>query len=455
MKDFEQIFQKNEAKYIKSLIEFLGFKSISANEQNTNDCKDCVRWLNEKLTNLGFKCENFEGTGRPVLVAKRSSEPGGSPSLLFYGHYDVQPIDPINAWLSDPFRPEIRNGRIYARGAQDNKGQLFYFLCAIEALLENSQKVPDITILLEGEEEIGSRALLQLLPSLEEKIKSEWFLICDTGTIEEELGTITMGLRGIIHLEIKLLGPKKDLHSGIHGGLVKNPATELCRLIATLHNPEGQIAIQGFYSDIIDISEDELRAVNNSPFRTDDYCRIIGIRPTGGENGRSPQERKGLRPSIDINGLTAGYQGSGSKTIIPSYATAKISSRLVLGQDPEVALGQIVDHLERYVPSDLELVVTEKLVGGKALRLNLESESIKMVSKIIEKITGSPPIYSWEGASVPIVSEIANLIAVQPILVGFGLEEDNIHSPNESFALSQFKKGFCFCTEFLQTIAHR
>lgn len=448
---FERIFADNSARFVEEWKEFLRFKSISTDPAYEEDCLLCASWVERHLQGLGFQTELIPTSGKPVVYAV-INEGAKRPTVLYYGHYDVQPIDPIELWSSNPFEPELRDGRLYARGAQDNKGQTFYVLKAIESLQKEGKLDFPVKILLEGEEECSSPGITAALPTIRKKLKADILMVCDTGTVASQVASITMGLRGIAHFEARLSGIKRDLHSGVHGGLVKNPATEIARLVASLHDETGKVAVKGFYDNVKDIDPDD-RALSNEFVISDDFYKgLIGVLPRGGESGFTASERRGFRPTVEVNGIFGGYQGQGSKTIIPSFAGVKISTRLVAGQDAKRILELVINHLKERAPKELTFEVTYSSVGGDALLLSSKSPVIQKAAPILQEIMGAKPIFLWEGASIPLVPALAEASGAEPLLVGFGLEEDNIHAPNESFALEQFKRGFLYVSMFLSQL---
>jgi acetylornithine deacetylase/succinyl-diaminopimelate desuccinylase-like protein len=443
-------FNANSKSYFDQLSEFLSIQSISADKDFHHQAKQCANWLLEHLSRMGASlAELIQTPGLPCVFAEFNSQgdPKNSETVLFYGHYDVQPVDPVNLWDTDPFKAEIKNGRIYARGAQDNKGQLFYFLKALESTILSGTLGVNVKILLEGEEECGSVGISQTLPTIADKIKADTLLVCDTGTLDASLGAITMGLRGIVHLEIKLTGPNKDLHSGVHGGIVQNPAVELSRLISKIHDENGKILIPGFYDGIKELSKSD-----NFPMTEQQYQKLVGVAPLGGEKGLSMAVRRGLRPTVEVNGITSGYQGEGSKTIIPSCASCKISSRIVSGQSAVDIKNKIINFLKDNTPSGLQFECLHKDASGEGFSMSVESKVVQKAAKILTQITQTEPLYIWEGASIPLIPSLIKYSGASPLLVGFGLEEDNIHAPNESFSLDQWQKGFIFCHQFLSNI---
>jgi acetylornithine deacetylase/succinyl-diaminopimelate desuccinylase-like protein len=450
-------YDKNQDRYIAELGEFLSIPSISTDPKYLSDCQRCAAWLSAHLEKLGFKSEILETTGKPVVLAKRVGKPG-STRVLFYGHYDVQPVDPITGWASDPFKAELRgapndpNRRIFARGAQDNKGQLFYFVKAAETLIQKGALDLDLTLLIEGEEESGSRGLSASLDAWQGRLEADALLVCDTGTLQAGLPAITMGLRGIAAMTVTVKGPAKDLHSGVHGGVARNPATELCRLVASLHDNQGRIAVPGYYDEVTEPSKTARDLANKFPLTAEQYQALTGAPPLGGELGLTPAERRGFRPTIEINGIHSGYGGPGGKTIIPAEAFIKISCRLVVGQDPQRALDRIKKHLVANTPAGVQISFSEERAEGIAVALDPDSNLARRAASCLKLIDGVDPLFIWEGASIPVVAELAKVSGAEPLMVGFGLEEDNIHAPNESFALSQFRAGYLYSAMILQEL---
>ncbi len=446
----QQIYDENRERFIEEWKEFLRFPSISADPAYSDDCQRCADWLTSHLSDLGFQTELIETVGQPLVYAEYKGKPD-RPTILYYGHYDVQPVDPLELWDSPPFEPEQRGDRLYARGAQDNKGQTIYVLKALETLLKQDALHCTVKLFLEGEEETGSYGISSAIPKLVEqgRLQGDVLMVCDTGAVAAGVSTITMGLRGIVYLQADLHGISHDLHSGSHGGIVKNPATELARLVETLHDQNGRIAVKGFYDGVSDIDPEDRKLANASPFNASDYEKQIGVPPVGGESEFTPVERKGFRPTIEVNGFHSGYGGPGSKTIIPDSAFVKLSSRLVGQQDPQKSLDRLVTHLEEHAPDGLKLTISDKGVGGPALMLSSQSPVIQQASEVLKQLSDKPTVYSWEGGSIPVVSSLAQASGAEPLLVGFGLSEDRIHAPNESFSIKQFELGFLYATMML------
>ncbi len=444
-------WEKNKDRFLDEWAKFVSFKSISADPSYDSDCRKCAAWVIKELCKWGFRAELRETQGKPVVFAKRQGKPD-KPKVVFYGHYDVQPVDPLDQWKSDPFKAEIHDGRLYARGAQDNKGQILYVLKAIEFLVTESLLDCSILAIIEGEEESSSKGLSLALSEWKDEMAGDILMVCDTGAMKAGVPCITMGLRGLVSVDIKLVGPKYDLHSGVHGGVARNPAVEMCRLISTLHNSDGGIAVKGYYDKVNVLSGKAKDFINSSVIDSGEYEKQIGVPPDGGEKGYSIVERKGIRPTIDVNGVHSGYGGPGTKTIIPAQAEAKITSRIVTAQEPEECLALIEAHLRTNTPPSLRLEVTDRVVGGRAVSLAPDSQLVKKAGQVLSEIGNGKIDYAWEGASIPIVAGLAHYSGAEPLLVGFGLDEDRIHAPNESFSIEQFRLGFVYAAMMLSSL---
>jgi acetylornithine deacetylase/succinyl-diaminopimelate desuccinylase-like protein len=447
-------FDGNEDRYVAEWKELLRFPSISVDPARAADCLDCARWLVRRLAETGFDACLLETPSKPCVFAERKGDPG-RPVILCYGHYDVQPVDPLAEWKTDPFQPELIDGRLYARGAEDNKGQLMYLLKALETLIRHSGLHSTVRILIEGEEECGSRGLAASAPQWAERLKADVLMITDVGTVGSGAPTLILGLRGVVFLGAELRGAAHDLHSGVHGGLAPNPAQQMARLVAGLHNQDGSIAVRGFYDGIQAPAAAELSLAERAGVERAEYLARTGIPATGGEAGRSAADRLGFRPTLEVNGLTSGYGGPGTKTIIPAAASVKLSARLVPGQDPERCLQAIVRHLKERTPEGLRLTVTDTGVGGPGFRLDPSSSLIQRARTVLDQLTEMKTALLWEGASIPIVTSLAAVSGAEPLLCGFGHEADNIHAPNESFSLRQFRLGYLYAGLMLQELQRR
>lgn len=449
--DLEQVFDRNLDIYIDDWKKFLTFPSVGTVPEHHRDCVECADWLMKRLEKIGFQSEILSTDTKPCVFAERKGDPK-LPVVLFYGHYDVQPADPLDKWDTPPFEPSLRNGRMYARGAQDNKGQVLFVIEALEALIQQDALNATVKVIIEGEEESGSKGISASLPEWRDKLKADILMVCDTGTVRTGAPTIIMGLRGIIFLTFHLTGPDHDLHSGVHGGVAPNPAQGLSELIASLHNTGGGIAVRDFYNGVQPPSERESTSANSVPFDPASYIKDTGVEPVAGEHQYTPAERIGFRPTIDVNGVNSGYSGDGAKTIIPSSATAKLSARLVAGQVPEHCLDAIIAHLEAHVARGLELEVTDTEVAGPGFRLDPDSALVASAKRVLDQLSDQETALLWEGASIPVVSALAEASGAEPLLVGFGREEDRIHAPNESFSIEQFRDGFLYAALFLASL---
>jgi acetylornithine deacetylase/succinyl-diaminopimelate desuccinylase-like protein len=446
--ELESIFTTEGDRYLREWQELLAFPSVSIAREHSQDCRRCAEWLADHVTRLGFTARLAPTESHPVLLAERAGKPG-APVVLFYGHYDVQPVDPIDLWITPPFIPSLRNGRMYARGAQDNKGQCFAALKAIEALIHADQLNCTVKLVIEGDEEAGHMPILPLLERERTALKSDLVMAADTGTVASGAPTITMGLRGIAHLTVMLTGPDHDLHSGVHGGRAPNPALGMARLLASLHDASGRVAVPGFYDGVKDPTPEERRLANATPFDPAWYKSVTGTDAVAGELAYTPVERTGFRPTLEVNGIHSGYGGPGSKTIIPACAQAKLSARLVPGQQPEAILDLIATHLAGNVPRGMELRITERGIGGPAVRIDIASPAIRQAREVLGELAPLPTAFLWEGASIPILSHLPAIAGAPALLVGFGGEADNIHAPNESYSIEQFKAGFLYTGMFL------
>jgi len=441
--DIEKTFDQNRRNYTEEWQQLLSFPSISAEPEHEKDCLDCACWLVEHLRAIGFESRLLKTSSKPVVFGERNGK-SGKVVVLFYGHYDVQPVDPLEEWSTPPFEPTLKDGRLYARGAQDNKGQLFYALKAMEMLIQNAALDATVKIVLEGEEECGSKGISEAVNDWGDLIAADVLMVTDTATARSGAPAIIMGLRGILHLSVTLSGPHYDLHSGTHGGVAPNPAAEMACLVAGLHDADGKIALKGFYDCVEEPTETERRLTNSVPFDMNSYMTETGVPATAGEKQFNPPERAAFRPSIDVNGIHSGYAGPGIKTIIPARSAAKITARLVPGQDPEFCLKAIIHHFKENTAEGLHCEVTEQGIGGRALRLDPNSPVVARAKRILDHLTGEETTLAWEGASIPIVSGLAFASGAEPLLAGFGMEEDRAHAPNESFSLEQFKLGYMY-----------
>ena len=432
--------------------ELLRIPTVGNDRQRLRECSQCTAWLKRFLRPMGFETDIRLTSGQPVLLAERPGRPG-APTVLFYGHYDVQPADPLELWKSAPFEPELRDGRVYARGASDNKGQLFAFLQGVAALIAAGIELPTLRLVLDGEEESGSNGLLASINGWRQQLQADVMMVCDTNAHESGRPAIIAGLRGILHLTATLRGAPRDLHSGTHGGVAPNAAAGMARLLASLHDDHGRIAVPGFLEQVTPPTPQELELALAVPFDPQQYEREIGVAPAGGETGISAVERNSFRPTIEINGVHSGYGGPGSKTVIPSLAMAKISARLCPGQSPQACCDQIIEHLRARCPPGLTLEISDISTGAPALRLPLQTPLVRMAGEVLQQIDPRGPVFKWEGASIPVIGALRDISGASPLLVGFSREEDSIHAPNESFGLDQFQDDMAYACLMLHALA--
>jgi len=435
-----QYLECQKDKYLQELFELIKFPSISADPSYREDVFKTAEWLKNHAIQLGFENVQLLPTdGFPVLYGEKIVHPD-YPTVIVYGHYDVQPPDPLDLWLSPPFEPTLRDGKIYARGATDDKGQFFMHFKAFE-LLQNTTGLPcNVKLMIEGEEEVGSPNLGPCLKKYAHLYQGDVILISDTSLIANDIPSITTGLRGLAYLEVEVTGPNRDLHSGTFGGAVQNPINALCQMIAKLKDENGVIQIPHFYEDVITYSEEERALMAQQPFDLEAYKKSLGIEEVFGEKGYTTIERTSIRPSLDVNGIWGGYTGEGSKTVIPSKAYAKISMRLVPNQDPDKITQLFTDYFLSIAPKGVNVKVKPHH-GGKPVLTSLNSKAYQAASRAMELAFGKTPIPTKGGGSIPIVALFQEILNLPTVLIGFGLDTDALHSPNEHFGIFNFFKG--------------
>ena len=440
MEKAKEYIDRNCDRFIKELFELLRIPSISAQTEHKPDMQRCAEWLAAALVKAGADCAEVMPTdGNPVVFAEKIINPKAK-TVLVYGHYDVMPVDPREEWHTDPFEPVINDGRIWGRGADDDKGQSFMHIKAFEAMCATDSLPCNVKFMLEGEEEIGSRSLYKFCADNKKMLKADIILVSDTSMISMQTPSITCGLRGLTYMEVEVTGPDKDLHSGLFGGAVANPANVLARLIASLVDENGRVAIPGFYDDVRELTTAERRAFNKAPFSLRDYKRSLSIGDVEGEAGYNTMERTGIRPSLDVNGIWGGYTEEGTKTVIPSKASAKISMRLVPNQDFRKIARLFEKHFKAIAPKSVKVKVSF-LHGGMPYVAPIDMPAYKAAEKAILDTFGKRPLPFYSGGSIPIISAFEQTLGIKSLLIGFGLAEDAIHSPNESYGLAQFRKG--------------
>lgn len=432
--------EQHKDRFLKELFELLRIPSVSSQEEHKGDMLVCAQKLAEYLLAAGADSARvYETAGHPVVYGEKTIDKS-LPTILVYGHYDVQPVDPVGLWKSRPFEPEIRDGAIYARGADDDKGQLFMHIKAFEYLVREGKIRHNIKFILEGEEEIGSPSLSGWAKEHKDLLACDVILVSDTTMISDKVPSINCGMRGLAYVEAAVTGPDKDLHSGHYGGAVNNPINALCSMIDSLIDKDGKITVKGFYDDVIELSPEERAMFARAPFDIEEYKHSIGINDVKGEKGYSTLERTGIRPSLDVNGIWGGYTGEGAKTVIPSSAHAKISMRLVPNQEWHKITELFEKHFVSIAPPGVKVKVTP-LHGGNGFLMPVSSRAYKAASKALEQVYGVEPVPSRGGGSIPVLADLQHILGANPLLMGFGLERDTIHSPNESYLLSQFYKG--------------
>jgi acetylornithine deacetylase/succinyl-diaminopimelate desuccinylase-like protein len=454
MNNYFEYIESNKNKFLEELIEFLKIPSISSDTSYNSDIIKCADWLVEHLQKIGLKNSKIIQTkGHPIVFSEWLEAGSDKPTVLIYGHYDVQPVDPLELWESHPFQPEIRNGKIFARGTADDKGQLFTHIKAIESYLKTNSQLPcNVKLLIEGEEEAGSSHLEEFILENQDLLKCDIALISDTEWFAEGMPTICYGLRGISFFEITMTGPNRDLHSGSFGGAVDNPANALCKLISKLKDEYGRITIPGFYDDVLELTGQERMEFKKLPFNIKHYKQDLGIKEVYGELGYSTLERVWARPSLDINGIISGYTGEGAKTVLPSKATAKISMRLVPNQKASDIAKKTEKYLRTLIPPTVKVEI-KFLHGGNPVLVPINSREIKTAVNALQKAFNKDVVFMREGGSIPITEIFQNILKAPPVLMGFGLPDDNVHSPNESFSLENFYGGIKSSAIFLDEIS--
>jgi acetylornithine deacetylase/succinyl-diaminopimelate desuccinylase-like protein len=440
MTDTRAFIEKNKEAYLSELFELLRIPSVSADSRHKDDVRKAAEYVLKKLKDAGVdRAELMETAGHPIVYGEKIVDPA-KPTVLVYGHYDVQPPDPLALWNSPPFEPVVRDGKIYARGSCDDKGQFYMHIKALE-IMTKQQAIPcNIKFMIEGEEEVGSAHLGEFVKANKAKLKADVILISDTSLISLDQPSVTVGLRGLSYMEVHITGPNRDLHSGVYGGAVANPANVLCQMIASLHDANGRVNIPGFYDDVVDLSAEERAALNRAPFNLEEYKKELGIADVRGEKGYTTLERTGTRPTLDVNGIWGGYTGEGAKTVLPSTASAKISMRLVPNQHPDKITALFTRHIESLAPKSVTVKVTAHH-GGEAAVTPTDSKAFRAAAKAFEEVWGKTPIPTRDGGSIPIVALFKKELGLDTVLMGFGLDSDALHSPNEHYGVRNFLIG--------------
>jgi acetylornithine deacetylase/succinyl-diaminopimelate desuccinylase-like protein len=440
----ERLFRYIEANkgiFLNELKEFLSIPSISAQSDHNADTRLCAKWVADQMHSIGMQdVQIFETPGHPIVYCEWMGAPD-SPAILFYGHYDVQPVDPLNLWTSPPFEATLRGKNLYARGSVDDKGQVFIQLKSIEAYMKNFGTLPlNIKMLIEGEEEIGSVNLKEFLKEHKDLLKADSALVSDTSMFKEGIPSVCYGLRGLTFMEMEVTGPDRDLHSGAFGGSIHNPIQALCEMIAVLHDENGKVTIPGFYEDILPLTDSERGALKELPHNDEIFAKELGIKMLYGEKGFGTLERLWARPTLECNGIWGGYTGEGAKTVLPSKAYAKISMRLVPNQEPEKMATLFLEYIRQIAPGTINVKV-HSIAGSEPVITPVDSPWIKAVVSALEKGFGTKPVYQREGGSIPIVAQLKKILNLDPVLVGFGLPDANAHAPDEHLNLDNFFGG--------------
>ena len=440
MNDIKNYIEENKDRFLEELFDLIRIPSVSAKEENKDDMLKAAEYLKKKLLDAGAdNAEIYSTEGHPILVGEKIIDKS-LPTVLVYGHYDVQPAEPYDLWNSEPFEPVIKDGKIWARGADDDKGQLFMHVKAFEYMVQSGNLPCNVKFMIEGEEEIGSESLGKFLDGHKDLLKADVILVSDTTMIAPDIPSITTGLRGLSYMQVEVTGPNRDLHSGLYGGAVANPCNILCKMIASLTNEKNQVTIPGFYDDVLVSSDQERAEMAKRPYDEEQYKKSIDVDALRGEESYTTHERLGIRPSLDVNGIWGGYTDKGAKTILPSKAYAKISMRLVPNQDSSKIAKLFEDHFKSIAPEGVKVKV-EYLHGGQAYVSPIDSPEYMAASKAMEEAFGKKPIPVRSGGSIPIISNFEKSLGIKSILMGFGLDEDAIHSPNENYPLFNFFKG--------------
>jgi acetylornithine deacetylase/succinyl-diaminopimelate desuccinylase-like protein len=432
--------KENEDRFLDEMLELLRIPSVSAKSEHKEDMRRCAELVKQRLLDAGCdKAEVMETAGHPAVYGEKLADPS-KPTVLVYGHYDVQPPEPLELWESGPFEPVIKEGKVYARGSAEDKGQFYMHVKALEIMAKTDSLETNIKFLIEGEEEVGSPNLAAFVRDNKEMLKADVILISDSSMLSMENPSLDIGVRGLSYIEVEVTGANRDLHSGVYGGAVANPLTILCRMIASLHDENNHITIPGFYDDVIVANADERREMAKAPFNLEEYKQDLGIKDIWGEVGFSTNERTGIRPTLEVNGMWGGYTGEGAKTVLPSKAFAKISCRLVPNQSSHVIEEKLINHLTSIAPAGVT-VVAKPHHGGEPYVTPVDSIPYKAAAKAIEQTFGKTPVPIRGGGSIPITALFEKALGVKVVFLGFGLDSDNLHSPNEKFDIANFYKG--------------
>jgi acetylornithine deacetylase/succinyl-diaminopimelate desuccinylase-like protein len=437
---WKEYLEKNQDRFLQEMMELLRIPSVSARSEHKEDMLRCAEAVKKSLLEAGCdKASVMSTNGHPVVYGEKIIS-ATAPTVLVYGHYDVQPAEPLELWHTPPFEPVIKDGKVFARGSADDKGQFYMHVKALEILSKTDTLTTNIKFLIEGEEEVGSPNLGSFVAANKELLKADVILISDSAMLSMENPSLDTGVRGLSYIEVEVTGPNRDLHSGTYGGAVANPITMLAKMIASCHDENNHITIPGFYDDVVVASEQERTLINKAPFNEKEYKEELGIKEIWGEKGYSTYERTGIRPTIEVNGIWGGYTGEGSKTVLPSKAYAKISARLVPNQSTEKITEKLINYFQSIAPPSVQ-VKAQLHHGGEPYMTPIDSKGYQAASKAVETTFGKAPIPVRGGGSIPICSILEKELGIKIVFMGFGLDNDNLHSPNEKYNIENYFKG--------------
>jgi len=440
MQAWKDYHSKNKDRFLNEMLDLLRIPSVSAKSEHKADMQKCAEAVRKSLLDSGCdKAEVMLTDGHPVVYGEKITDPS-KPTVLIYGHYDVQPAEPLELWHSDPFNPVVKDGKVYARGSADDKGQFYMHIKALEVMSKTNTMVTNIKFLIEGEEEVGSPSLGKFVAANKELLKSDVILISDSAMLSFENPSLDTGVRGLSYIQVEVTGPNRDLHSGTYGGAVANPITILAKMIASCHDENNHVTIPGFYDDVVIASKEERTLLNKAPFDEAEYKDDLGVKELWGEKGYTTYERTGIRPTLEVNGIWGGYQGEGAKTVLPSKAHAKISARLVPNQSSDKITEILLNYFMSIAPPFVE-VKAELHHGGEPYVTPIDSKGYKAASRAVETTFGKTPIPIRGGGSIPICSILEHELGVKIVFMGFGLDSDNLHSPNEKYNIENYNKG--------------
>lgn len=454
MENIIKYINDNKTDFIDELKEFLKIPSISTNPENKKDVKQCAEYVKNELNSIGLEnVKIYETPGHPIVYGEWLNAGKDKPTILIYGHYDVQPVDPIELWTNPPFSPIVKGENIYARGSADDKGQVFIHMKSIQSHLLNNKSLPiNIKFLIEGEEEIGSENLDGFIEKSKELLKCDYVVVSDTAMFDYEVPSICYGLRGLAYMQVEVTGANRDLHSGSFGGAVDNPINALAHIICKLKNEKGKILIDGFYDDVLNLTEKERQEFARLPFDEKKYKEGLEVEELFGEEGYTTLERASARPTLDCNGIWGGFQGKGAKTVLPSKAGAKISMRLVPNQKPEKIEKLFINYIKKITPKSVKVEVTS-LHGGNGAITPIDSPAVNAAVESLKKGFGKEPVFMREGGSIPVVNTFQTLLKAPTILLGFGLPDENAHSPDEHLNLNNFHRGILSIAHYFNELS--